>query len=428
MGFELSSVFAGQQIVTSYQGGAVVFRDLATLHVIRKIESGGDVVQLSYDPVAHRIFAVGTSQPQKILRFDVGRSESFEELEDQFLSGVKKLSLDEKKRVLYATPENIHERRYLAVDLPSYVALRLLLESAPRTKVTGIVDGLINQVTIRKSPRIMDLKRFKNKDGDQFRYRKYSIPSPSSALADCYAIAVLQHAGVLLRRDYVFSYRPPGNDEYTRSFEYFSSGYKERNTAVEIALSQGDSVAIIADLRNFYPSVDANAAADRLLQMLMVSKKTSKRDAAVVFASARRCFSAPDQDGHIGLRVGPEMSHVLADLSLESLDNDLKNKFPGRYFRYVDDIVIVVEKRSVAEASRSLYEAIDRSGFSRSEEKDAEVGREEWVGHNSVAIGDGSTNDYMAHLKFRIKMFLAKNPDQLKSLRVSFADAGIFLP
>ncbi len=140
LGFELSSVFAGQQIVTSYQGGAVVFRDLATLHVIRKIESGGDVVQLSYDPVAHRIFAVGTSQPQKILRFDVGRSESFEELEDQFLSGVKKLSLDEKKRVLYATPENIHERRYLAVDLDNLKAVS-----------SEVGNGQVSPVEIAKS-------------------------------------------------------------------------------------------------------------------------------------------------------------------------------------------------------------------------------------------------------------------------------------
>lgn len=313
-----------------------------------------------------------------------------------------------------------------ATHLPTYVALRLLLESVPKKKLGYVVEAIITQVTIRKTARLLDIKRFKGRSEGNYTYRPYSVPSPTGALADAYAIFVLQSSGVLKGRDYVYSYRLPVESNYTRSFEHFSFGYKQRNNAVHAALMTDGNLAVVADIRSFYPSVQAADSIRRLELHMAKASKISRRDHAVVLAASRRCFAAPDERGHVGLRVGPEMSHVLADIALEDVDNELCNLFLGRYFRYVDDIVIVTSATDLARVQSQLNEILSRAGFSRSEEKDAVVDRNEWSGYNAVGIN--VSKDDLAQLKFRIKLFLGRNPSQVNALREALVAEGVFLP
>src|SRR5262249_47047737 len=105
--------------------------------------------------------------------------------------------------------------------LPSYVALRVLLESTNRVRLDDTLALIVSQTAVRKHPRILELKRFKAVDRGKYSYRDYCVPSPSGSLADTYALTALHASTVLRRYADVFSYRPPPYAAYGRNFEHF---------------------------------------------------------------------------------------------------------------------------------------------------------------------------------------------------------------
>lgn len=316
-----------------------------------------------------------------------------------------------------------------STHLPSYVALRLMLESTSSDRLDAMLEAVVGQATIRKHSRILHLKRFKSFDGSRYIYREYFIPAPSTALADSHALAVLHAAGVLRRHADVFSYRPPPNSDYGRNYEHFSIGYKERNGAVAAALGATGSVAVVADLKSFYPTVSGRRAVEGLLGHVSMCSTISPRDAKIIRASAERSLAADDAGGLSGLRIGTEMSHALANMYLSDVDRRIRERFPGRYFRYVDDIVLVVDCSQVVETLQFLDRTLDEFGLERNHDKNAVVDSEEWGQYRAIgrrAISGGG--DCWAHLKFRLKLFLARHPEQLGALKAKLEDTGIFLP
>lgn len=310
--------------------------------------------------------------------------------------------------------------------LPSYVALRMLLEAAAPDRLHDIIDAVVVQTAVRKRDRILELRRFKSRDGNHVDYRGYFVPSPSSALADSYALACLHDSGVLRRSPDVFSYRPPLGQDYGRNFEHFADGYRERNRLIADALeSSDDLVALVTDIAKFYPSIDGVRAVQRLSAEMDRVGTLSHRQIKVVLAAAKRAICVDTG----GLRIGLEMSHALASLYLAGLDHELRSRFPGRYFRYVDDIVIVVPRGNDQEALTALDGQLEKLSLTRNPKKDAIAELEEWRGF--VAAGKrsvGTSVDCLRDLKFRIKLFLARNPHQVEALSSALKKDGIYLP
>lgn len=311
--------------------------------------------------------------------------------------------------------------------LPSYVALRMLLESSAQNRYASIIDAVITQATIRKKDRILELRRFKSTDGTKLEYRKFFVPSPSSALADSYALSCLHEKGVLKRYGDVFSYRPPPSRDYGRSFEHFAEGYRERNDLIASALAaSSDSVAIVTDIANFYPSIDGEKAVRKLVDAMKQVGSLTSRQIKVAEAAALRAVSV--EEG--GLRVGLDMSHALASLYLTEFDQELRGSFPGRYFRYVDDVVIVVPPSDAEGALVALDRQLELLGLKRNSKKDAIADSAEWSGYLSAVKRSmpGNGVDCLRQLKFRIKLFLARHPEQVAQLDVALRSSGVYLP
>lgn len=314
-----------------------------------------------------------------------------------------------------------------ATHLPTYVALRLLLESTAQTRLGGVLDGIIDQAAIRRSQRTIKLRRFKSIDEGRFRYRDYFVSSPSEALSDSYALERLYAAGALVRSADVYSYRPPPTRDYGRNFEHFSVGYKERNESIASALKRYGGIALVTDVKSCYPSIPGERAVDALLEK-MAGVSIEPRDSVIVRASAERAVE-PDANGRAGLRVGLEFSHALANTYLMSLDASVGRKYSGRYFRYVDDIVLVVDPSEVSEALGFLDQGLESLGLKRNHDKDATADEREWGEYRLVGARSLSgASDCLASLKFRLKLFLARNPSRISDLAKTFEDKGIYLP
>lgn len=313
-----------------------------------------------------------------------------------------------------------------ATHLPTYVALRALLESTSQQKFEQTMEAIVEQVAIRKRSRTLELRRFKSFEQGKYFYREYFVPSPSEALADSYAIDRLHVSEVLPRNAEVFSYRYPPDRTYGRNFEHFSAGYRERNRSIAHAISQFGGVAVVADMKSCYPSINGGNAVSSLLDAVSASS-LSARDSAIIRSSAERALVSSECGS--GLRVGSEMSHALANVYLDMLDRRMRKRYAGRYFRYVDDIVIVVDRPQVDEALAFLDEGLATLGLTRNHDKDAVADESEWgqyklVGRRSLS----GAGDCLAALKFRLKLFLARNPGGLLGLELALKEHGVFLP
>lgn len=310
-----------------------------------------------------------------------------------------------------------------SAHLPTYVALRFLLNSSPSVDESSMVTSMVERLAFSVTQRIYDVKRFKHFEANGSpKCREYSVPSPTHALAEAYALYHLHRVGLRKKADYVYSYRSPMSANYARNYVHFAGGYGQRNADVQAALRGGD-VAIIFDLKSFYPSVDARSAVDKLIGTAS-GAKLGRPQMRVI----KKCAEACIQPGATGLRIGPELSHTLADWALSDVDASLSVQFPQRYFRYVDDIVVTVPRSEVDFSSKFVYGIVENAGFELNEEKSAVATYEEWSGYiNPFTYGDASI-DPLSAFKFRLKIFLARNPGEVSRIGAELRKLGVFLP
>jgi hypothetical protein len=75
-------------------------------------------------------------------------------------------------------------------------------------------------------------------------------------------------------------------------------------------------------------------------------------------------------------------SHLLANLVLSELDHYFSENLPAKYFRYVDDIVLVGEPAAVRKAHDEVKGRLSGIGFQlhgHESEKHIEVSTREWL-------------------------------------------------
>ena len=310
-----------------------------------------------------------------------------------------------------------------SVHVPTYVALRFLLDTSPQADESSMITSMVERLSFSETQRIYSVKRFKQiGPHGTAEYRNYSVPSPTHALAEAYALFHLQRVGLRDKDDFVYSYRPPSSWYYGRNYEHFSASYGKRNADVRRALSNGD-VAIVCDLKKFYPSVNARHVVEKLVAAA-ADTKLERPQLRVI----HKCLEACIQPGELGLRVGPDLTHTLADWALNDVDGRLSVQFPARYFRYVDDLVVTVPKPEVESASKIIRDIVNSAGFKLNEQKDAVATYEEWSRYiNPYAHGNGSI-DPLSAFKFRLKVFLARNPEMIVGVKNELNLLGIFLP
>ena len=90
------------------------------------------------------------------------------------------------------------------------------------------------------------------------------------------------------------------------------------------------------------------------------------------------------------MRIGPDVSHLMADLSLQRLDQDASGLFTG-YFRYVDDVVVVCDQADVDRVVDLMQHIAVNAGFQLNRDRTAIATAEVWSEfRNPFAARDGS--------------------------------------
>jgi hypothetical protein len=258
---------------------------------------------------------------------------------------------------------------------------------------------------------------------DQHEYRSCLAPSPTTAIAEALILQYLSVDPLFAVPPQVFSYRWPRFPRSGWSYEYFASGYKERNNAISTALrNEPGSVAVVTDLKSFYPSVNREAL---LLSLNSLLKKASEQTQKVrneIMDFVQQLLKTSAQ----GIPIGPSCSHLLGHIALHGVDRVLHEKFGSRYFRYVDDIVLVVSKENSRGGFAALKAAVESGGFLLNDSKTATLDLQNW--ESSVEAPDLQLDDSFAALTSDLATYLAFHGDRAPELKQEFRAQGFSIP
>lgn len=308
---------------------------------------------------------------------------------------------------------------------PTYVGLRLVAASLPSSE-SGYLHRLITRrLSACDEWRFHEYGMYKNSmllDRNQIHeYRSCIAPSPITAIGEAMILSLLATEPQFSLRNHVYSYRWPRSIRSGRNYEYFASGYLQRNADIYKMLSN-DEVAVVTDIRQFYPSVDTGKLFAKLCDRIGKSSSALKPYTNQILTFFEQLIQASKR----GLPVGLESSHALAQLAIEDLDTEMIAKFGKRYFRYVDDIVVICHQKEANEIERSIATCIDRHGFSAHAGKTTRLRKGEWLTHLMEA--DVGTEDTFAQLTKDIACWLVFHPNQYLELKDKLLSNGLSIP
>ncbi|CEL29323.1 RNA-directed DNA polymerase [Pseudomonas fluorescens] len=145
----------------------------------------------------------------------------------------------------------------------------------------------------------------------------------------------------------------PGTDGSLRAIELtkFSDLYEER-----VCQSAGARYALITDISSYFPTVYTHTI-PWALHTKPVAKANKTKKTPEFFGNILdgRCMGT--QDGQtIGLPIGPDTSHIIAEIIGVSIDEAICAELGGwpKGFRYVDDFTFFFNKREEAERALAI--------------------------------------------------------------------------
>lgn len=303
-----------------------------------------------------------------------------------------------------------------------YLAIRCFFESfsSKAKKDDFFKDFIERKLYVRNHWSTKQYKLFKEKNRDDFIYRDTMSLSAFGIIAESYLMMRICESQCIKNKEYVYSYLLPTRVEASRNFEYYFTGYKKRNEDVSDAFAKDSSqVAVVLDLKKFYPSIDKNKSKDIFFNAL--GKETNSE----VFKLSEKISNSILEQSIEGVPIGTSLSHLIAQTYLLDFDKNLSNKFPNKYFRYVDDIIIICkesEKKEVEEYVDSMLLPLE---LKINDSKTDEVDADKWALLN---MENESMNESLHDLLHFITAYLAMHPERIENLSKLIHEAGYNIP
>lgn len=247
------------------------------------------------------------------------------------------------------------------IHKPTYAGLRILLRSLANDK-DAFAAFLSTRCQGRKDWRYFSLQIVKDAaQGKPPSYRNCVTGSPLTTLAEAYVLSLMAREPAFAVPPCAYSYHWPAEATAGRNFEYFFEGYERRNRAIAQRLTDcPDSVAVVTDIKSFYPSVQKDRLRAEVGRRCDLVTDGPTRMAIRQFTLGLIDLSSPKT---AGIPIGPDLSHVLGHLALTTVDAALQARFGDRYFRYVDDMILVVPRSDVPESLRAVTAALGAEGL-----------------------------------------------------------------
>lgn len=309
---------------------------------------------------------------------------------------------------------------------PSYVGLRLIGDQLPKYNFDYLQNLVSRRLLAGDHWRFKSFDLYKNSyqtsRGIKHEYRKCLAPSPITAIAESFILSLLASENAFAVPDRVYSYKWPKSNKSGASYEFFAEGYNLRNREIAAQLSSPNAIAVVTDIKSFYPSVQKGKILEALTSYIDNSSQNLKvwRDAILGF------YSQLIDASEMGIPIGPASGHVLGHLVLKGVDAELSNKYGNNYFRYVDDIVVVCSNADEDKVKQEINDCIERNGFTLNSDKTLVITGDEW--RHNVLRSDVDNLDNFRIFTSDLTVYLAYNPDKADTVKKLLVEAGLSIP
>lgn len=311
-----------------------------------------------------------------------------------------------------------------ALHKPTYVGLRALLDSSSdRDRLGWLSQVAMRRVRGRSQWRYFSYRTLKEieKDGTPI-YRECIVGSPTTLLAEAYVLSLMAREQAFATGENVYSYKWPLSVRGGRNFQFYQHGYTRRNERIRGKLREHPGhVAVVGDIRKFYPSVKWSVLDPKLETCLASVRSPSDRQVIDNFLRGLR------PNNGVGIPIGTDVSHVLGNLALKGVDDSLADEFGERYFRYVDDIIVVCPREDRVRVAQQLRDAVESVGLKMHEGKEDVVSANTWVSDCPTVSRKPVRGSFEA-LLHDICMYVLLWPRQLAPLQQAFSSEGFTIP
>ncbi|NOR55735.1 MAG: hypothetical protein GQ531_05955 [Sulfurovum sp.] len=281
------------------------------------------------------------------------------------------------------------------------------------------MDFLERKLFIRNNWATKKYKLFKEKNVDGFIYRDTLSLSAFGIIAESYLMLKIADSSIIKNKEYVYSYLLPKRTSSSRNFVYYFNGYKKRNYSINQAFNENQNqIAIVLDLEKFYPSIDKLKSKDIFFDKLDISNNS------YIYQLSEKITSSVLEQSQQGIPIGLNINHLIAQTYLDEFDKQLNRKFPNKYFRYVDDIVIICDASEEGDVKREVMLNLPNE-LKINETKTDRLTYDDW---KLLSKDHDNQNESLHDLLHLITAYLSMHPSKLDTLAKDIRKAGYNIP
>lgn len=320
--------------------------------------------------------------------------------------------------------------QYRRRDVMPYIGLRYYLENTAARSDNWAKDVAVDLVIHRTIPSYLKINHFKDIDErGRIGHREMFVPGPNEALSE--AVLVNECAirgGPFALSNRVFSYIPARDGDTSGIFKHYMHGLKARHDAISGACrEEPDAIVQFFDIKRFYPSISIEAANKvwiKSSEEAGLNPKLSELGTKLLFDHGNI-----NQYQKGKLLTGPMFSHLIGNLVLRKVDEAL-SKAPARYFRYVDDVVLIGTKEQVklsASLLKSLLGELELELHDESSHKSLLISSSDWMKGELDFTDSGNKVSWMT-LVGDLKRLLLWYPNYAAEMKDAFISEGFRMP
>jgi len=321
--------------------------------------------------------------------------------------------------------------QYRKRNILPYMGLRYYFANRCAVRNQWATEVAIDLALSTTEPAYFHARSFKERDpAGKIEYRDLHLPGPNEAFAEAALLAECSKYPEFENLSCVFSYRLAKNDYREGVFETYFPGLQEKHRAIAKACESSPSDFVLyTDVKRFYPNISTELAKSVWNNACEKSKIDSKfRELGDKFLDHHKSISTTPKISE-GLLTGPMFSHLIGNLVLRTLDEEMTKLMPGRYFRYVDDIVLVGTQEQVDRGRKCVVCLLDDFKLQlHDSKKDFTVPVEEWMRGAKDFEDDNSHQPNWKTFIGSLKQFLVVKPEQRDELLNVFASKELRMP
>jgi hypothetical protein len=329
--------------------------------------------------------------------------------------------------ILAVRTVNDYRRR----DVFGFLGVRYYLDNSVSGSDEWAKRVSISLAMTKSQPGYFNAEHFKEQTEEGgIEHRSLFIPAPNECLAEEVLLAeCARRPRVFGNPDCVYSYSLNEPDSRTGAFLPYTHGLQRRQAAIAKACAAvPNGIVRYTDIKKFYPSVDiklARAAWNRHCREAGFPEKLGRLGERLIEGHAASGLQAKP-----AILTGPMFSQLLANLVFRDIDRELSSRLPVAYFRYVDDIALVGEKRAVDHSLSVVRERIASLGLMLHDDgspKNVEVPCSEWLPSRDDFTEKRGGISWM-RLIGNLKRYLLQHPEDTELLHNAFLQEGFRIP